>query len=209
MIATRKNDHRLMQVLLGPVISEKATFVADKNEQVVFQVARDANKLEIKAAVELGGSALGVGEGLTSLLIQGQGYAINPQLQMLYQGLPLRSFSLTFLFSPKSRQEAQVVNQIIHTLKYCAAPSLEVGKLASIDSMFLVPPYLFDVSFIYKNSPNTYLPKYDYCALESITVDHTPNGFAAHTDGSPVQTVVTLDFQELYLVDSKDINNGY
>ncbi len=36
MIATRKNDHRLMQVLVGPVISEKATMVADKNEQVVF-----------------------------------------------------------------------------------------------------------------------------------------------------------------------------
>lgn len=53
MIATRKNDHRLMQVLVGPVISEKATMVADKNEQVVFQVMRDANKLEIKAAVEL------------------------------------------------------------------------------------------------------------------------------------------------------------
>jgi large subunit ribosomal protein L23 len=35
------------------VISEKATQVAEKNEQVVFQVARDANKLEIKAAVEL------------------------------------------------------------------------------------------------------------------------------------------------------------
>ena len=34
MIATRKNDHRLMQVLLGPVISEKATLVAEKNEQV-------------------------------------------------------------------------------------------------------------------------------------------------------------------------------
>ena len=53
MITTRKNDHRLMQVLVGPVISEKATMVADKNEQVVFQVMRDANKLEIKAAVEL------------------------------------------------------------------------------------------------------------------------------------------------------------
>ena len=34
MIATRKNDHRLMQVLLGPVISEKATYVAEKNEQI-------------------------------------------------------------------------------------------------------------------------------------------------------------------------------
>ena len=53
MSQVRKNDHRLMQVLLGPVISEKATFVADKNEQVVFEVARDANKTEIKGAVEL------------------------------------------------------------------------------------------------------------------------------------------------------------
>ncbi|GAB3630051.1 50S ribosomal protein L23 [Pandoraea terrae] len=53
MSDVRKNDHRLMQVLLSPVISEKATMVADKNEQVVFQVARDANKQEVKAAVEL------------------------------------------------------------------------------------------------------------------------------------------------------------
>ncbi|PLZ01307.1 50S ribosomal protein L23 [Burkholderia sp. WAC0059] len=48
-----KNDHRLMQVLLAPVISEKATLVADKNEQVVFEVAPDATKPEVKAAVEL------------------------------------------------------------------------------------------------------------------------------------------------------------
>ncbi len=53
MSDVRKNDHRLYQVLLSPVISEKATLVADKNEQVVFQVARDANKQEVKAAVEL------------------------------------------------------------------------------------------------------------------------------------------------------------
>ena len=53
MIQARKKEHRLLSVLLGPVISEKATMVADKNEQVVFEVARDANKLEIKGAVEL------------------------------------------------------------------------------------------------------------------------------------------------------------
>jgi hypothetical protein len=53
MTQVAKNDHRLMQVLLAPVISEKATLVADKNEQVVFEVARDANKAEVKAAVEL------------------------------------------------------------------------------------------------------------------------------------------------------------
>jgi large subunit ribosomal protein L23 len=47
------NQERLMTVLLAPVISEKSTFVADKHEQVVFRVAQDATKPEIKAAVEL------------------------------------------------------------------------------------------------------------------------------------------------------------
>ena len=46
-------QERLLQVLLAPQISEKATFVADKNEQVVFRVASDATKPEVKAAVEL------------------------------------------------------------------------------------------------------------------------------------------------------------
>jgi len=47
------NQQRLMQVLLAPQISEKATYVAEKNEQVIFRVASDATKPEIKAAVEL------------------------------------------------------------------------------------------------------------------------------------------------------------
>ncbi|MDT3672068.1 MAG: 50S ribosomal protein L23 [Aromatoleum sp.] len=47
------SQERLMQVLLAPQISEKATYVADKNEQVVFKVAPSATKPEVKAAVEL------------------------------------------------------------------------------------------------------------------------------------------------------------
>ena len=48
-----RQQERLMQVVLAPVISEKSTFVADKNNQVVFRVAPDATKPEIKAAIEL------------------------------------------------------------------------------------------------------------------------------------------------------------
>ncbi len=47
------NQERLMQVLLAPQVSEKATYVADKNEQVIFRVVPDATKPEVKAAVEL------------------------------------------------------------------------------------------------------------------------------------------------------------
>ena len=47
------NQERLMQILLAPQISEKATMIADKNEQVVFVVTPTATKPEVKAAVEL------------------------------------------------------------------------------------------------------------------------------------------------------------
>ena len=46
------SQERLLQVLLAPQVSEKATYIADKNEQVVFKVASDATKPEVKAAVE-------------------------------------------------------------------------------------------------------------------------------------------------------------
>jgi large subunit ribosomal protein L23 len=49
----KHSEERLMKVLLAPVISEKATFVAEKHEQVIFLVMPDATKPEIKAAVEL------------------------------------------------------------------------------------------------------------------------------------------------------------
>lgn len=47
------DDARLMQVLVSPIVSEKATAVAEKHNQVLFKVLQDATKPEIKAAVEL------------------------------------------------------------------------------------------------------------------------------------------------------------
>ena len=46
------NQERIFTVLKGPHVSEKATVVADQNNQYVFKVASDATKPEIKAAVE-------------------------------------------------------------------------------------------------------------------------------------------------------------
>ena len=53
MTTAKFSDERLMQVLLAPVVSEKSTMVADKNEQIAFKVLSDATKPEVKAAVEL------------------------------------------------------------------------------------------------------------------------------------------------------------
>ena len=51
--ATKFDEGRLAQVLVAPIISEKATRLGEKQNQVLFKVLRSATKPEIKAAVEL------------------------------------------------------------------------------------------------------------------------------------------------------------
>lgn len=52
-VARQYDEGRLMQVLVAPIVSEKATHVADKTNSITFKVLQDATKPEIKAAVEL------------------------------------------------------------------------------------------------------------------------------------------------------------
>ena len=53
MSAVKYDEGRLAQVLVAPIISEKATRVGEKHNQVLFKVLLGSTKLEIKAAVEL------------------------------------------------------------------------------------------------------------------------------------------------------------
>ena len=53
MKSINNNHERLLKIILAPYISEKATFIAEKNNQTIFKVATSATKNEIKAAVEL------------------------------------------------------------------------------------------------------------------------------------------------------------
>ena len=53
VIRPKHNADRLAQVLIAPIVSEKGTMAAEKHNQVLFKVMRDATKPEIKAAVEL------------------------------------------------------------------------------------------------------------------------------------------------------------
>ncbi len=52
MSATADNS-RLMKVLIAPIVSEKATMIAERANQVAFRVLQDATRDEVKAAVEL------------------------------------------------------------------------------------------------------------------------------------------------------------
>ena len=140
-------------------------------------------------------------EALGTLLQRAQGFALNPQLQMIYRGTGLRTFQLSFTFTPKSKDEAQAVNNIINQFRFYASPSLgqKVGDTttATTNSMFLIPPSLFDVEFYVNGGRSEYLPRYGRCILDNLDINHAPNGFAAYDDGSMVQTTLELAFKEM------------
>ena len=158
---------------------------------------------------DIGTKVVGGTDDLSGLLLQAHGYSVNPQLQILYKGVDMRQFQLTFNFTPKSRSESETVRQIIHTFKYYASPSLTSGGGANNQAMFLVPPAIFNVQFMHNGTENLHLPKYADCVLANIDVNHAPNGFAAHTDGSPIQTQLTLQFHEIEIVEKGRLSLGF
>jgi large subunit ribosomal protein L23 len=52
-MSVKHNQERLLQVLVAPQISEKATLIADRHNQIAFIVEPTATKVEVKAAVEM------------------------------------------------------------------------------------------------------------------------------------------------------------
>lgn len=152
---------------------------------------------------------VGATQGFSDVLLQGQGYTVNPQMQMLYQGLGFRTFSLSFIFTPTSKSETLMVNDIIYEFKRAAAPRLNDTTASGTRNMFLVPPDIFNINFCWRGIENPYLPKYGDCVLENIDVNYAPNGWAAHdSDGSPLQTTLSLTFKEIEIVTRDRLDSG-
>lgn len=145
------------------------------------------------------------GNALVRLGLNAAGYVFNPQQQLMFQGIDFRTYQMSFVFTPTSAQEAQNIKNIIQTFRKYAAPVTVKGAAG----FFFNPPGMFDVSFLYNNSTNTNLNKIKKSVIENISVNYAPNGWAAHEDGAPVQTTLTISFKEMVLVDREAITQGY
>jgi hypothetical protein len=75
--------------------------------------------------------------------------------------------------------------------------------------MFFVPPSTFNLDFLFNGQRNTNITKVTESVIESIDVNYAPNGWAAHDNGAPVQTTLTINFKEIELVDKDKIQAGY
>jgi hypothetical protein len=169
---------------------------------------------KIKAGLAaVGGFAGGAAKLLTSapksggvrLLAKGFGLAINPQKQLLFQGIGFRDYQLVFTFTPYSKDESKEIEAIIKEFKMAAAPAIT----SSAGGMFFKVPKTFQVEFMFNGQENKKISKVTDSVLTTIDVNYSPNTFAAMDDGSPVQIMLTLNFKEINLVDRTLIEKGY
>jgi hypothetical protein len=139
------------------------------------------------------------------LALSTQGLAINPQQQLLFDGIDFRTYQMAFTFTPYSRQEAETVKEIIKLFRYHTAPQITTGGAG----MFFVPPSTFDLDFMFNGQRNSNVTRVAESVIESIDVNYAPNGWAAHDNGAPVQTTLTMNFREIELIDKDKIKAGY
>ena len=140
--------------------------------------------------------------------VTGGALAINPQLELIYEGTDFRSFRFSFMFYPRSKKEAVEILDIIDSFTFHQAPEI----LSSSFGRYLVPPSEFEIEFRYNGGINPNIPKVAPCVLTSISVDYAPSGFASYETllsaneperggtGMPVAIRMDLSFKETRII---------
>ena len=145
-----------------------------------------------------------------NIFTRSTGKVINPNLELLFRGPQLRTFSYNYKFTPRDPDEARVIKAIIrHFKKNMAVQRNSPG-------LFLETPNIFELKYIYSGGgQHPFLNKIKKCALTNFNVEYTPDGsYMTYRDGSMTSYGVTMQFSELTPIYSKNYdkdtdNMGY
>ena len=144
-----------------------------------------------------------------------QGVVRNPNVEVLFQQMNLRTFDLGFKMSPYNKRDELHIQQMIRAFKRCLLPSYSIGKIfnqesEAIQAAFIKVPKLVQVAYMRGSNLHPFLPKYKLCALTDVNVNFTPdNNYATFNQaGGPVAYELKLNFMETKLVFSEEIASG-
>ena len=154
-------------------------------------------------------SALGANVSAQGLLTRSTGQVLNSNLELLFQGVNLRSFPFTFEFAPRSEPEAYQVKQIIRTFKQSMSPrSGGAGSGTNTNAgLFVSSPKVFQLEYKSGNNSHPFLNVFKPCALSDISINYTgSNTYTTYADGTPVHITMSLTFKEINPVYFEDYN---
>lgn len=113
----------------------------DYASQAENNVSTKALAADPKAIAAISRLIGGKDSDFAALNLSHAGYAINPQMQLVYKGIDFRNFQLQFTMTPKTQQESDQVSAIVNAFIYSSTPTLAHG------SLFYIPPAQYEISF--------------------------------------------------------------
>ena len=151
-------------------------------------------------AAALSGTAIGALGGnvnANQVISRASGQILNPNLELLFQGVGLRVFPFQFQFFPRNSQEGKTVINIIRALKEEMAPSRTSAE-GNNTGVFIRTPSIFQLTYMKGGAKHPYLNSFLPTVLSDMKVNYTASGaYSSFYDGIPSHIRLDLQFKEL------------
>jgi len=137
------------------------------------------------------------------------------RMELAFKGIGRRQFQYDFRMIPKSREEADEIRKIVFAFKANMLPEFANGNRSGRK---LRVPNTFDIQYMYSSSENStqennYLHKISTCVLKNMDVTYGGDRyktFSANADGAPpVETSISLQFEEFELITKERVHEGF
>jgi hypothetical protein len=165
-----------------------------------------AQKMGVEIAQMVTQMIPGAGD-FKAALQKATGRAFNNNLEMVFEGVPMREFQYDFEFAPRNRGELDAARKIISLFKFHMHPEL------GMTNDFVVPSQ-FQLTFMYLDKQNMYIPKISKCVLTKMDLSHGDESvfstFASDELGAaPIYTKMALSFSETEIMTKQKIAEGF
>ena len=193
---------------LGDAVSSLLTGGKDSFGGIIqfLKDAKGSSNANLLARSTVGSSLLnlvGFGVSPEAILARGAGVVPNSNLQLLFNAPTLRAFRFDWKMSPRSREEAIRINNIIRFFKQgMAAKKMQASSGGG--AYFLGTPNVFDITFRTSklkrelDNENISVMRMKTCACVGAAVNYTPEGmWNAYEKGQPTSCILSLQFKEL------------
>jgi len=137
-----------------------------------------------------------------SLLARENGQILNQNMELLFNGVTLRTFRFSFKMTPRDNTESDNIKYIIRFLKE------NMAARTGSSNTFLETPRIFDLSYRKGRDKHPFLHSFKPCFLKDMSVNYTgENTYVTYSDGTPISLIMDLTFQEAEPIYANDYDS--
>ena len=150
-------------------------------------------------------SILGGNTSLEGVLARSSGQILNPNMELLFKGVTLRSFNFTFDLTPRDERESATIKKMLRIFKQNMQAKKSSDGTSNTSGLFIKSPNVFQLNYKTGRKNHDFLHKFKPMALLNMAVNYSGAGtYATYDDATPVHMKLDLSFQELNPVYSED-----